>query len=44
VVLSGLPDFPGETTGVIDEWLLKGNNRPEQLLGTIKSLLERRSV
>ena len=43
VVLSGLPDFPGETTGVIDEWLLKGNNRPEQLLGTIKSLLERRS-
>jgi len=42
VVLSGLPDFPGETTGVIDEWLLKGNNRPEQLLGTIKSLLERR--
>lgn len=44
VVLSGLPDFPGETTGVIDEWLLKGNNRPEQLLVTIKSLLERRSV
>jgi PAS domain S-box-containing protein len=43
VVLSGLPDFPGETTGIIDQWLFKGNNRPEQLLGTIKSLLERRS-
>ena len=43
VVLSGLTDFPGETTGVIDEWLLKGNNRPEQLLVTIKSLLERRA-
>jgi PAS domain S-box-containing protein len=42
IVLSGLPDFPGETTGVIDEWLLKGNNRPEHLLVTIKALLERR--
>ena len=44
VVLSGLPDFPEESSGVIDEWLLKGNNRPEQLLVTIKSLLERRSA
>lgn len=44
IVLSGLPDFPGETTGVIDEWLLKGNNRPEHLLFTIKALLERRPV
>jgi PAS domain S-box-containing protein len=42
IVLSGLPDFPGETTGVIDEWLLKGNHRPEHLLVTVKALLERR--
>jgi PAS domain S-box-containing protein len=44
IVLSGLPDFPGETTGVIDEWLLKGNNRAEHLLDTLKALLERRPV
>ena len=44
IVLSGLPDFPGETTGVIDEWLLKGNHRPEHLLVTVKALLERRPV
>jgi hypothetical protein len=44
IVLSGLPDFPGETTGVIDEWLVKGNNRPEHLLVTIKTLLDRRPV
>jgi len=44
IVLSGLPDFPGETTGVIDEWLVKGNNRPEHLLVTIKALLDRRLV
>jgi len=42
IVLSGLPDFPGETTGVIDEWLLKGNNRAEHLLDALKALLERR--
>ncbi len=42
IVLSGLPDFPGEMTGLIDEWLIKGNNRPEHLLVTIKALLERR--
>jgi len=42
IILSGLPDFPGETTGVIDEWLLKGSDRPEHLLVTIKALLERR--
>ncbi len=44
IVLSGLPDFPGETTGVIDEWILKGNHRPEHLLVTVKALLERRPV
>jgi PAS domain S-box-containing protein len=44
IVLSGLPDFPGETTGVIDEWLVKGSGRPEHLLVTIKALLERRPV
>jgi len=44
IILSGLPDFPGEMTGVVDEWLLKGSDRPERLLHTIKSLLERRPV
>jgi PAS domain S-box-containing protein len=44
IVLSGLPDFPGEATGVVDEWLLKGSNRAERLLDTIKAVLERRPV
>ncbi len=44
IVLSGLPEFPGEATGVIDEWLLKGNHRAEHLLETVKALLERRAV
>jgi PAS domain S-box-containing protein len=44
IVLSGLPYLPGETTGVIDEWLLKADSRPEHLLVTVKTLLERRPV
>jgi CheY-like chemotaxis protein len=44
IVVSRLPDFPGETTGVIDEWFLKGNSRAEHLLVTIKALLERRTA
>lgn len=44
IILSGLSDFPGEMTGVVDEWLLKGSDRPERLLRTVKSLLERRPV
>jgi PAS domain S-box-containing protein len=44
IVLSGSHDFAVEKTGVIDEWLLNGNTRPEYLLVTIKALLERRPV
>ena len=44
IMLSGLGDFPGEMMGVVDEWLLKGSNRAEHLLDTIKKLLERRPV
>jgi PAS domain S-box-containing protein len=42
IMLSGLNDFPGETTGVVDEWIVKGSNRAEYLLDAIKALLERR--
>ena len=44
IVLSGLPEFPGEATGVVDEWMMKGNNRAEHLLDTVKTLLERRAI
>jgi CheY-like chemotaxis protein len=42
IMLSGLPDFPGETMGIVDEWLLKGSSRAEHLLDKIRALLERR--
>jgi PAS domain S-box-containing protein len=42
IVLSGMPDLPGEAVGVVDQWLVKGTTRAEQLLDSINDLLDRR--
>ena len=42
VVLSGMLDLPGEATGLVDKWIVKGSTRAEQLLESIAALLERR--
>jgi PAS domain S-box-containing protein len=42
IVLSGVSDLPGEAAGLVDLWLLKGSHRAEQLLDSIRVLLERR--
>lgn len=44
IVLSGMSDLPGEAAGVVDQWLIKGSLRAEQLLESISTLLERRPV
>jgi PAS domain S-box-containing protein len=44
IVLSGMSDLPGEATGVVDQWIMKGSIRAAELLDSIHSLLERRSV
>jgi len=44
IVLSGMSDLPGEAAGIVDHWFVKGSNRPEHLLNSISSLLERRLV
>ena len=44
VMLSGLPELPGETMGMVDQWLMKGSRRAEYLLDAIKTLLDRRPV
>jgi PAS domain S-box-containing protein len=42
VMLSGMSDLPGESAGLVDRWLIKGSHRPDQLLSSIHTLLERR--
>jgi CheY-like chemotaxis protein len=44
IMLSGMGDLPGEVSGLIDQWIVKGSSRAEQLLDSVKALLERRSV
>ena len=44
IVLSGMSDLPGEASGIVDQWLVKGSHRAEQLLNSISTLLERRPV
>ena len=44
IVLSGMSDLPGEAAGLVDQWLVKGSHRPEQLLASINTMLERRPV
>jgi two-component system, NarL family, sensor histidine kinase UhpB len=42
IVLSGMLDLPGEASGLVDEWMIKGSTRAEQLLNSINGLLEQR--
>ncbi len=44
VVLSGMSDLPGEASGIVDQWIVKGSCRAEQLLDSIAALLDRRPV
>jgi PAS domain S-box-containing protein len=44
IVLSGMSDLPGEAAGIVDQWLVKGTHRAEQLLESVSELLERRLV
>jgi CheY-like chemotaxis protein/anti-sigma regulatory factor (Ser/Thr protein kinase) len=44
IMLSGMGDLPGEVSGLVDQWIVKGSTRAEQLLDSIKRLLEPRSV
>lgn len=39
IVLSGLVELPGETVGLADRWILKGDD-PEHLLNTLKRVLQ----
>ena len=42
IVLSGMADLPGEASGLVDQWIVKGSTRAEHLLNSINALLERR--
>jgi len=42
IVLSGMPDLPGEAVGLVDQWIVKGSTRAETLLDSINDLLDRR--
>jgi PAS domain S-box-containing protein len=44
IVLSGMSDLPGEAAGIVDQWIVKGSTRAEQLLDSVSALLERRPV
>ena len=44
IVLSGVSDLPGEGSGWVDQWLIKGTHRAEHLLDSISTLLERKLV
>jgi two-component system sensor histidine kinase UhpB len=44
IVLSGMLDLPGEASGLVDEWMIKGSTRAEQLLDSINGLLEQRRL
>jgi PAS domain S-box-containing protein len=44
IVLSGMSDLPGEAAGLVDQWIVKGSTRPEQLLNCVNALLDRRPV
>jgi PAS domain S-box-containing protein len=42
IMLSGMADLPGEVSGLVDQWIVKGSTRAEQLLDSIKALVERK--
>jgi len=42
LVLSGVSDLPGEASGWVDQWLVKGTHRAEHFLDSVSTLLEQR--
>jgi PAS domain S-box-containing protein len=44
IMLSGVSDLPGEGSGWVDQWLVKGTHRAEHLLDSISTMLERKLV
>jgi PAS domain S-box-containing protein len=44
IVLSGVSDLPGEGSGWVDQWLIKGTHKAEHLLDSVSTLLERKLV
>ncbi len=42
IVLSGMLDLPGEAAGLVDEWMIKGSTRAEQLLNSVHTLIGKR--
>ncbi|MGC1686451.1 MAG: response regulator [Candidatus Acidiferrales bacterium] len=44
IVLSGVADLPGEAAGVVDQWIMKGSTRSEELLNFVSALLDRRPL
>jgi PAS domain S-box-containing protein len=44
IMLSGVSDLPGEGSGWVDQWMIKGTHRAEHLLESINTLLERKLV
>ena len=42
IVLSGMLDLPGEAAGLVDRWIIKGSTRAEELLQSVRNLLQRR--
>lgn len=42
IMVSGMSDLPGEVDGLVDQWIIKGTIRAEELLESISAVLERR--
>ena len=42
IMVSGMSDLPGEADGLVDQWIIKGTIRAEELLESISAVLERR--
>ncbi len=42
IMVSGMADLPGEAAGLVDQWIIKGTLRAEELLESISAVLERR--
>jgi PAS domain S-box-containing protein len=42
IMVSGMADLPGEAAGLVDQWIIKGTVRAEELLESIGAVLERR--
>ena len=43
IILSGWSSLPGETIGIVDTWLVKAREAPEQLLSEVNRLIKSRT-